>query len=491
MIKTNKNAVTGKEKNKTNYKLRQAKSKINLEINCKIANRKDSLALKPTKTYNKKITIHNTILSREEMKNKNITLTRMRNIKNKQNSKINNNYTKLYTTNILNLKKDTENISKEKEKKIKNKFKKNKSNFNRGNIPKLNDLFKKNYLKKTIIIDNDGNNNLNISPQNIGKKDYRNILDNKRFQNFNEKNENNNTKSFSDINEKNSLFEDSNNYNSKILINIDKEKGLEETFTDKNKEEKRLKEYNKIFNLLNTNIEQFKKMFNNNDNDNDNNNDNVNNIHENEKEDKNKKKIIKKKLNSKTSSIFNGNNCNLNNNIFSFKENNNHLNLKKNLSDKNIKYKNSNKNLLNIDINDNNLENNNINNYINTYQENNEINNNLSFLESSIDNEFYQTLINQTFLQNISRISFEINNNNYNKENFNINSFGKIENLPENNVNKTIKNKLNNKTNQEKEKMSLYNWVNFNFIVNKIKDNNQINYQKYLSYLDKDNCCIF
>ena len=204
---------------------------------------------------------------------------------------------------------------KEKEKKIQNKFKKNNSNFNQRNIPILKDLFKKNYLKQTIIIDNEGNNNLNLNPQHIGKKDYKNILDNKKFQNFNEKNENINTNTFSDINEKNSLFEDSNNYNSKILINIDKEKGLEETFTDKNKEEKRLKEYNKIFNLLNTNIEQFKKMFNNNDNE--------NNIDKNEKDDKNKKIIIKKRLNTKISKNFTGNNSCLKNNIFGFKENNN------------------------------------------------------------------------------------------------------------------------------------------------------------------------
>ena len=478
MIKNNKNVITGKEKNKSNYKLRPAKSKLNFEINPKFTNRKDSSILKPTKTFNKKIAIHNTILSREEMKNKNTPLARMRNIKNKQNSKINNNnYTKLYTTNILNYKKDTENTSKEKEKKILNKFKKNNSNFNQKSIHKLNDIFKKNYLKKTIIIDNEGNNNLNLDPQHIGQKDYKNILDNKKFQNFNEKNENANSNTFSDINEKNSLFEDSNNYNSKILINIDKEKGLEETFTDKNKEEKRLKEYNKIFNLLNSNIEQFKKMFNSNDNDNNmNKNENEN---EDEKEAKNKKIIIGKKLNTKTSTIFTGNNSNLKNNIFVFNENNKNFNLKKNLSDKNIKCKTNNKKLLEIEINDNNYAENNVNNYINTYQENNEINNNLSFLESSIDNEFYQSLINQTFLQNISRISFEINNTN--KENINLNSFSKMENLPENNVNSKIKDKFNNNKNQENGKMSLYNLINFN----------QNNYQKYLSYLDKNNCSIF
>ena len=473
MIKNNKNVITGKEKNKSNYKLRQAKSKLNFEINSKFTNRKDSSILKPTKTFNKKIIIHNTILSREEMKNKKNNITR--NIKNKRNSKISNNYTKLYTTNNLNLKKDAENISKEKEKKIQNKFKKNNSNLNKMSIPKLNDLFKKNYLKQTIIIDNEGNNNLNLNPQHIGQKDYKNILDINKFQNFNEKTENANSNTFSEINEKNSLFEDSNNYNSKILINIDKEKGLEETFTDKNKEEKRLKEYNKIFNLLNTNIEQFKKMFNSNINDN-----NIDkNENENEKDDKNKKIIIKKKLNTKTSTIFTGNNSNLKDNIFALKENNNNLNLKKNLSDKNIKCKKSNNKLLQIDIDDNNLGNDINNNYINTYQENNEINNNLSFLESSIDNEFYQSLINQTFLQNISRISFEINNTN--KENFNINSFGEMENLPENNTNKKKKDKFNNNPNQEKGKMSLYNWINFN----------QNDYKKYLSYLDKNNCYIF
>ena len=57
---------------------------------------------------------------------------------------------------------------------------------------------------------------------------------------------------------------------------------MKQTDIDKNEEEKRIKEYNKIFNLLNSNIEQFKKMFIN----------NMDNIHK----DKNKKIIIKNVL---------------------------------------------------------------------------------------------------------------------------------------------------------------------------------------------------
>ena len=102
--------------------------------------------------------------------------------------------------------------------------------------------------KKTIIIDNEGNNNLNLNFKNklsktkfineilkIKSKD--NLLDN----NFNK----------SDIT---SLFDDSRNQYLYNDFNINFNKNL-------NNEQKGIKEYEIIFKLLNTNIEQFKKMF--------------------------------------------------------------------------------------------------------------------------------------------------------------------------------------------------------------------------------------
>ena len=91
---------------------------------------------------------------------------------------------------------------------------------------------------------------------------------------------------------------------------------------------------------------------------------------------------------------------------------------------------NNNKKLLYIDINKQKNIINNINKYYNTNQDNKEMkNNNYSFLESSIDNDFYQSLINQTFLHNITLISFDTNNNISNKENFDLNNLDKMKEL--------------------------------------------------------------
>ena len=63
-------------------------------------------------------------------------------------------------------------------------IKKNKSNFNKRIIPKLSNAFKKNFLKKTIIIDNEGNYNLNLNLQYTKKNDYKNILGDNNFKYF-------------------------------------------------------------------------------------------------------------------------------------------------------------------------------------------------------------------------------------------------------------------------------------------------------------------
>ena len=104
-----------------------------------------------------------------------------------------------------------------KDKKNKN-FKKNNSNFNKRNICKLNDVFKKNFLKQTIIIDDEGNNNLNLNLEHTENNDYKNILGDKNLINFNENNENCNSTIFSENNETNSLFESSVNYSSNIYV---------------------------------------------------------------------------------------------------------------------------------------------------------------------------------------------------------------------------------------------------------------------------------
>ena len=475
MIKNNKN-VLRKEKTKPDIKIKPTKSqnKISIERNCITSNKPENSRLKPSKTFiapknkfNKKITIHNSISSREEIKKKNL--------QNKQNLKTTiTNYSKCITSNVFLTSSDSNCLSKDKKK---NNLIKHKSNFNKRINPKINNAFKKNFLKKTIIIDNEGNNNLNLNLQYTKKNDYKNILGDKNLKYFNENNENCNSTIFSENIESNSLFESSVNSNSNILNKINNHKDLKQGIIEKNGEEKRIKEYNKIFNLLNTNIEQFKRMFSN--------NANTNKIENNG----NKKVIIKKKNNFKTSTLATERNINRKNKIIDYNENNGHLNLKKNLSEENIKY-NKNNNPLYIDIKDNNLENNNEGNdnkCINVTQENNELkNNNLSFLESSIDNDFYKSLVNHTFLENISRISFDIDNNNSNKENI-ANNFNNITNISTNRLSFHKKNNMDNNSNEEKNQNNIINLLLSN---KNIKSDDKNNYQSYIKYLDKNNCII-
>ena len=484
MIKNNKNVIR-KDKTKFDNRVKPTKSqnKITIERNCITSNKPENSRLKPSKTFvapknkfNKKITIHNSISSREEIKKKNSPNVDI-NLKNKLNLKTTNiNYSKCISSNIFLSTRDYNCLSKDEKK---NNLKKHKSNLNKRNSPKLNNGFKKNFLKKTIIIDNEGNNNLNLNLEYTKKNDYKNILGNKNLKYFNENNENCNSTIFSDNNESNSLFESSVNSTSKILNKINNQKDLKQNIIEKNTEEKRIKEYNKIFNLLNTNIEQFKRMF-------------SNNVNTNKIEDNgNKKIIIAKKNNFKNSTLPRSRNINRKHKIIDYNEKNNHLNLKKNLSEENIKY-NKNNNPLYIDIKDNNLENNNEDNNnnkcINATQENNELkNNNLSFLESSIDNDFYKSLVNQTFLENISRISFDLDNNISNKENI-ANNFNNITNISTNILSNNKKNNIDNNSIEEKNQNKMINLLLNN---KNIKSDDKNNYQSYIKYLDKNNCTIF
>ena len=153
MIKNNKNVIR-KEKAKPDIQIKPTKSskiKINIERNC-TTNKQETSQLKPSKTFispkkkfNKKITIHNSITSRGEIKKKN-SPNNNKNIKNKQILKsTNTNFNKCISSNIFLSIRDSNCLSKDKNKKN---IKKNNSNFNKRNIPNLNNVFKKNFLKR-------------------------------------------------------------------------------------------------------------------------------------------------------------------------------------------------------------------------------------------------------------------------------------------------------------------------------------------------------
>ena len=505
-----KNIKSQKDKIKNNKDKNDKKQQI--QPNTKINQLKINKANTETKKY-RNIKVHNSISYKEEVKNK-ISPTKKRNKPTTQNLMTTNtyitNYNRLYSSNYFYHDKDIK--LKDKEKENENKVKKNKNikNYSNGEQLDLPDLiFKKNLMKKTIIIDNEGNNNLNLDIEK-GENDYKKILD--------KKNEYSNSilsNSFSGNTETNSLFENSNNksYRENLYYNYcnninkkspSKDDDLKQTMIDKNEEEKRLKEYNKIFNLLNSNIEQFKRMFISNKNsniNNDNNNDadiniiNNNNINYS----KNKKIIIKNKKNKgkkiKGSNSHNKDKTNSNKKSFQ-------SNLKKNLSEKNLssmnKYNINNKNLFPI---------NNANDYFGNNNEiKNEINNNCSFLESSIQDDFYQSLINQTFLQNISHSSFEMNSDEISKNNKIIEKKYQT-NINENNNNKDKDNDIMDLDIDEENENDLKNKENLgspilrkkNINKENIKEKNNegendYNFKTYLNnlnnYIDRNNCII-
>lgn len=379
-----------KDKEQDNKPKKDQKKKLKIIIEKKpLKSKINQIDSTETKKYNRNIMTHNSISTKEEIKKK-LSPSKLRN---KQNNKLNllsnNTYktNKLLSSNHLFLTCEANSQLNLDDKKITKKNKKLKNFSNGGeriNPKEINSVFKKDKFKRTIIIDDEGNNNLNL---NIGKDyDYKNILKN-----------NNNTiisNSFSGNTDSNSLFMSSNksyieNYNSKIYNRKSKENDIKQTIIDKNEEERRLIEYRKIFNLLNSNIEQFKKMFTNKES---NESNNLNNDKNNKK---NKKIVIQNKKDS------NNNNRNRNNSLDKYKNNDKSKNIKKNLSEKNLSSKSKYNKSINQSIFSPKRNQNNNNNF--------DINNNCSFLESSIQDDFYQSLINQTFLQNVSRTSFEMN----------------------------------------------------------------------------------
>ena len=419
------------------------------------------------KKYNRNIMTHNSISTKEEIKKK-LSPSRLRN---KQNNKLNllsnNTYksNKLLSSNHLFLTCEANSQSNLDDKKIIKKNKKLKNYSNGGEritSKEISTAFKKDKFKKTIIIDDEGNNNLNLNIDKNHDYDYKNILNN-----------NNNTiisNSFSGNTETNSLFMSSNksnieNYNSKNYNRNSKENDIKQTIIDKNEEERRLIEYRKIFNLLNSNIEQFKKMFANKDI---NDNNNLNNSK------KNKKIVIHNKKDSNTKK----NNKNRNNSLDKYKNNDKSKNIKKNLSEKNLSTKNkynksNNQSIFSPKKNVNN---------------NFDINNNYSFLESSIQDDFYQSLINQTFLQNVSRTSFEMNIDDIsnipaekvicdeekksNDKDLKMDTTKNIKNLEDKPLEEENKKKVKQKSSEKTSK-------------------DEKNYKNLINEFDKNNCLIF
>ena len=171
---------------------------------------------------------------------------------------------------------------------------------------------------------------------------------------------------------------------------------------EKNDEQKRIEEYTKIFNLLNTNIEQFKKMFNININKIPNlNTANIKKLKQNDIiSSKNKKILIKSKKSKQNCSKKSGNiSLNKKSSIIenSFTAYSNH-NLKKNLSEKNLSSSSkrliNNQNIFTVDVR-NDIEKNFEENTLFGDNENNRLIS--SFLESSMQDDFYQSLINKSF----------------------------------------------------------------------------------------------
>ena len=324
----------------------------------------------------------------------------------------NSNNNKFFSSNLF-LTNDTDIPIQDEEKKnlgknqLGNNFNNNKDEI--LNLPELENMFKKNKFKKTIIIDNEGNNNLHLNIKK-GENDYKNLLNNNNSNSlFLSSSINSNT-------ETNSLFTnaskmEASNINNNYIINENEIKNniMDETIkNEKNEEKKRIEEYTKIFNLLNTNIEQFKKMFNSNSNKENNNNNKIS--HQKEKNIQNKKSqnfpkrnkqiVIQKKKTSQQNKLKKFENIETkkinkkNINEKSLKKDS-PKNLKKNLSEKNLSSSSKrikiNQNIFTVDVRNDIEKDLNSDTKMVKSESNNVIS---SFLESSIQDDFYQSLMN-------------------------------------------------------------------------------------------------
>ena len=168
--------------------LKTLKQKSKNTVQKKISSSRQKLnPLKTSKNFiesnfNKKRN-HNSISSKEEVATKFLNRPKINKLKtnieyyNTCGNKNKNNNNKLFTSNLF-LTNDTDTPIIEEEKKIKkSKF----MNINEDkilNLPEEETIFKKNNYKKTIIIDNEGNNNLHMNLKK-GENDYKKILNNK------------------------------------------------------------------------------------------------------------------------------------------------------------------------------------------------------------------------------------------------------------------------------------------------------------------------
>ena len=187
-------------------------------------------------------------------------------IKNKSISNYNNQKYELrnINTEAFGYKQKTE---KPKANTIINRMNTTKAQDNLFNICKMSNFLQNTNFKKTIIIDNEGNNNLELLIDQ-GNNDT-NIKNNNKVKEIEliteskEKEDNVNTETtnlFTTSYENNNLMKNTSNdkQNSEIKLIINENKGNNE---EKISDIKRLDEYSQIFNLLNENIEQFKNIF--------------------------------------------------------------------------------------------------------------------------------------------------------------------------------------------------------------------------------------
>ena len=181
---------------------------------------------------------------KKEIKRKNSKsiIKENKNQKKKNNNNNNNHNQNICSSNCILPTNYTE--SKDDEKKIKKTFieTENNSKNEEMNLYYLGNLFRTSNLKRTIVIDENGNNNLNMKKEfldyeNINKKKRSSLPIKNSFQPFTHKKlESDNICLLNTLENKNKLIND--------------------------EDELRLKEYGMIFNLLNNNIEEMKNMFN-------------------------------------------------------------------------------------------------------------------------------------------------------------------------------------------------------------------------------------
>ena len=365
----------------------------------------------------------------------------------------NNNNNKLLSSNLF-LTNDTDiPITDEEKKTIKSKFYKNNNDGEISNLPELDTIFKKNKYKKTIIIDNEGNNNLHLNIKK-GENDLKQIFNNNNSI-FLNSNVNSNTETNSLFTNKSKMEISNNNIDNKNNIYIIKEDEIKKNIIDdtiineKNEEEKRIKEYKKLFNLLNTNIEQFKKMFKSN-NDNNNDNNKVKNTKEKNIQNTKNKNLIKKNnpkiplIKRKTQYIPKKKDVRKKSS-----EKNSLTKLKKNFSEKHLssssKALDINQNIFTADVRKDIEKDINSNSRF-RLESNNAIS---SFLESSIQDDFCHSLINRDLIN----LSLDDKNLKDDIISINIDEKGKDESIQDIQDSRTFKGKnYDEKTNFDKDK---------------------------------------